>query len=112
MGFKRTSFTVNTDKVKCSALVNGSQLQKFITEILPFLQTLVMKYEIDINICYKTLKKTLQKVNVNEIKNRMEMHTKEKRFLAVDTIVNCDKKQKTVKIYSVEKMTKKLQGKN
>ena len=59
---KRASCTVNIYKTTISLLINGSQVQKFILEILPAIQTWTKDNGTVIDICDEELERTLKKL--------------------------------------------------
>ena len=58
---KRVIFTINTYRTKSSSLINGPQVQKFIQEILPGIQSLAQVNKTTIDMCDQQLEKMLGK---------------------------------------------------
>ena len=48
---QRVIFTINIYRIKSSFLINGSQVQKFIQEILPWIQSWLQVNKIAIDMC-------------------------------------------------------------
>ena len=71
-------FTINIFRTKSSFLINGPQVQKFLLELLPVVQSWVDLNKVDINISDDKLKNVLSKMNIVQtpiIKSKLKQET-------------------------------------
>ena len=65
-------FTINIYRTKSSFLTNGPQVQKFIQEILPWIQSWVEVNKTTIDMCDQQLEKMLRKLDMEQTKVLLE----------------------------------------
>ena len=95
-------FTINIYRTKKSFLINGPQVQKFILEILPWIQSWAEVNKTAVDMCDRQLEKMLRKLDMEQTKVLLE---EEKTTLTIVTEgeeVKCD--------FRIEKQTNKKQG--
>ena len=71
-------FTINVFRTKSSFLINGPQVQKFLLELLPVVQSWATENTVDINIKDEKLKNVLSKMKIVQtpiIKNKQKQET-------------------------------------
>ena len=69
---QRVIFTINIYRIKSSFLINGSQVQKFIQEILPWIQSWAQVNKTAIDMCNQQLEKMLRKLDMEQTKVLLE----------------------------------------
>ena len=69
---QRLIFTINIYRTKNSFLINGPQLQKFIQEILPWIQSWAQVNKTAIDMCNQQLEKMLRKLDMEQTKVLLE----------------------------------------
>ena len=92
-------FTINIYRTKRSFLINGPQVQKFILEILPWIQSWAEVNKTAVDMCDRQLEKMLRKLDMEQTKVLLE---EEKTTLTIVTEgeeVKCD--------FRIEKQTNK-----
>ena len=71
-------FTINVFRTKSSFLINGPQVQKFLLELLPVVQSWATENTVDINIKDEKLKNVLSKMKIVQtpiIKSKRKQET-------------------------------------
>ena len=66
------AFTVNIYRTKSSFLINGPQVQKFIQEILPWIQSWAEVNKTVIHMCNQQLENMLRKLDMEQTKVLLE----------------------------------------
>ena len=93
-------FTINIYRTKSSYLINGPQVQKFIQEILPWIQSWEHINKTAIDMCDQQLEKMLRKLDMEQ---KVLLEEKTKLIpVAEGEEVNCD--------FRIEKETNKKQA--
>ena len=95
---QRLIFTINIYRTKNSFLINGPQLQKFIQEILPWIQSWAQVNKTAIDMCNQQLEKMLRKLDMEQTKVLLE-EEKTKLTTVTEGEEVCD--------FRIEKETKK-----
>ena len=86
---QRVIFTINIYRTKSSFLINGPQVQKFIQEILPWIQSWVQVNKTTIDMCDQQLEKMLRKLDMEQTKVLLK-EEKTKLTLTQGEEVKCD----------------------
>ena len=86
---QRVIFTINIYRTKSSFLINGPQVQKFIQEILPWIQSWAQVNKTTIDICDQQLEKMLRKLDMEQTKVLLK-EEKTKLTLTKGEEVKCD----------------------
>ena len=69
---QRVIFRINIYRTKSSFLINGPQVQKFIQEILPWIQSWAQVNKTAIDMCNQQLEKMLRKLDMEQTKVLLE----------------------------------------
>ena len=69
---QRVIFTINIYRTKSSFLINESQVQKLIQEILPWIQSWAQVNKASIDMCNQQLEKMLRKLDMEQTKVLLE----------------------------------------
>ena len=69
---QRVIFTINICRTKSSFLINESQVQKLIQEILPWIQSWAQVNKTSIDMCNQQLEKMLRKLDMEQTKVLLE----------------------------------------
>ena len=95
-------FTINIYRTKSSFLINESQVQKLIQEILPWIQSWAQVNKASIDMCNQQLEKMLRKLDMEQTKVLLEEEKTKLIPVAEGEEVNCD--------FRIEKETNKKQA--
>ena len=99
---QRLIFTINIYRTKNSFLINGPQLQKFIQEILPWIQSWAQVNKTAIDMCDQQLEKMLRKLDMEQTKVLLEEEKAKLITVTEGEEAKCDLK--------IEKETNKKQA--
>ena len=99
---QRVIFTINIYRIKSSFLINGSQVQKFIQEILPWIQSWAQVNKTAIDMCDQQLEKMLRKLDMEQTKVLLEEEKTKLTTVTKGEEVKCD--------FRIEKETNKKQA--
>ena len=99
---QRVIFTTNIYRIKSSFLINGSQVQKFIQEILPWIQSWAQVNKTAIDMCNQQLEKMLRKLDMEQTKVLLEEEKAKLRAVTKGEEIKCD--------FRIEKETNKKQA--
>ena len=95
-------FTINIYRTKSSFLINGPQVQKFIQEILPWIQSWAQVNKTAIHMCYQQLEKMFRKLDMKQTKVLLEEEKTKLTTVTKGEEVKCD--------FRIEKETNKKQA--
>ena len=70
--WQRVIFTTNIYRINSSFLINGPQVQKFIHEIKPWIQSWTQVNKTAIEMCHQQLENMLRKLNMEQTKALLE----------------------------------------